>query len=281
MKKELLIAAMTCSGISCSAETHTEQFTLHHTYQIDHECTIPLHVSQGQYLRGIIQSHGTLEGAVLLDPSHQVAKYLISPGQKESEVFWHVEQTGDYQLKITSSQPSNRVEVELHELALKPDQSVDPHEKIISPLLIKTASQLHIQQPDTEKNFWSEVKQRGTPLIEPLENGQAILTFLWQGDAHNVRVLGAPYDGHAYLSRIKESAIWYKSYIIPDGTRFSYRLAPNVPQILDQTSPCQMSPCQTSPYQTSPYQTKVEQRRASAGDHATGSTQFKPLFCDR
>lgn len=52
-----------------------------------------------------------------------------------------------------------------------------------------------------------------------------------QPEIKNVRVLGAPYDGHAHLSKLSGSNIWFKTYDVPQSSRFSYRLAPNVPQL--------------------------------------------------
>lgn len=124
----------------------------------------------------------------------------------------------------------------MNKLALKSDQRVLPQHPLLSSLLQKTHDAIVASNADAESRFWQRIEQAGTPLIEPIDDEQMLLTFLWRGEADNVRLLGSPYDGHVHLARLANSTIWYKSYVVPAQTRLSYRLAPNVPQIVSDES---------------------------------------------
>ncbi|MGE8364021.1 enterochelin esterase domain-containing protein [Cupriavidus sp.] len=89
--------------------------------------------------------------------------------------------------------------------------------------------------------FWEEMRRQGTPLVEPLgapgahraENGagdEVLVTFLWRGASHGVRLFGSPAGDHDELARLGDSDVWYRSYRLPASTRLSYQLAPDVPQ---------------------------------------------------
>ncbi|CAM3970153.1 Enterochelin esterase [Vibrio aerogenes CECT 7868] len=220
-----MLALTACSHSS-------QQPELLKTYQFSRQQIVPLSLQKGQYIRGNIQSEAPLSQASILDQRDRIIKSLLKPGQREGELFWKVDETGDYRLKMQTDEPEQiSVQVHLYGLPLKQNQMVNPKERVLSPLLLSTVKKIHDAQPDAEQTFWEAIHQRGTPLIEPQSDGNARLTFLWHGKANNVRILGAPYDGHAYMSHLENSDIWYKTYTIPDGTRFSYRLAPDVPQI--------------------------------------------------
>ncbi|MFD1875794.1 enterochelin esterase domain-containing protein [Vibrio chagasii] len=80
------------------------------------------------------------------------------------------------------------------------------------------------------------IESQGAPLVEYQLNNKAFVTFLFRGNANNVRLLGAPYGGHAQMSKIEGSDIWFRSFEVPDSTRLSYRIAPNVPQLARDTN---------------------------------------------
>lgn len=78
---------------------------------------------------------------------------------------------------------------------------------------------------------WDEAVRRGTPLVEPGPDGQAIVTFLARGARRNVRLFGGPSGDHEWMDRLAGSDIWFRSFVVPADTRLSYRLAPDVPDI--------------------------------------------------
>ena len=83
--------------------------------------------------------------------------------------------------------------------------------------------------------FWSEVKATGTPLIEPLGEKHALVTFLWRGapDTRNVVVLLSDFAGvrpqDHMMRRLENSDVWFLTVRLPPAARFLYRLSPNDP----------------------------------------------------
>lgn len=80
--------------------------------------------------------------------------------------------------------------------------------------------------------FWADVQQQGTPLVEPWENGQQLVTFLWRDQGNtNVRLFGSPSGDHNPLRKLAGSDVWWTSVVMDPRARLSYALAPDVPQI--------------------------------------------------
>ncbi|MCG6266378.1 alpha/beta hydrolase [Vibrio furnissii] len=189
-----------------------------------------------RYFRGSIRSEQALDAVVVTNSAGEIVQHLITRGAREAEIFWQVQHADDYTFHFTSqSNVPTTVTLELRALALKSDQSVLFEENIISTQLAKMAQQIAHHDTQAEANFWAKVASTGTPLVEADEDGQTVVTFLYQGDAstHNVMVIGTPYDGQAYLTRLASSDIWFKSYVLPRSSRLSYRLAVNVPQLAE------------------------------------------------
>ncbi|WP_161987044.1 enterochelin esterase [Vibrio ponticus] len=190
-----------------------------------------IHIEKTSYIRGSVESSKSLAFARIIDAQGRVVKDIVDEGQRDGEIFWLVTTPGKYSLEIVTQEKDNQIKVMVEEKSLKSDQSVNPNESPISPKLIEVSKSLSAGMSDVDRQFWQQIALSGSPLIEPNHDGSAIVTFLWRGDEHNVRLFGAPYDGHVYLSRLKNTDIWYKSYHVPNGSRLSYRMAPNVPQL--------------------------------------------------
>ena len=75
------------------------------------------------------------------------------------------------------------------------------------------------------------MSRQGTPLVEEGREGHKIVTFLGCGATRNIRLFGAPSGDHEELQRLGASDIWFKSFEVPDGTRLSYQLAFDVPDV--------------------------------------------------
>src|SRR5690606_25662127 len=106
-------------------------------------------------------------------------------------------------------------------------RSTDMAPPVTSPLQNQAnASQARIPSPDAEPQsprlralsktlgnggnthaFWQEVTQQGSPLIEPLDEHTSLVTFLWRGARHNVRLFGGPTRDHDPLMRLGDSDV--------------------------------------------------------------------------
>lgn len=105
--------------------------------------------------------------------------------------------------------------------------------RIESPTLL--ALQRKLQNGGDTKEFWQRVARDGSPLVEDsnedesLRDDQALVTFVWRGANHNVRIFGAPSGDHDEMQRLGDSDVWYRSYQVSRKARINYRLAPDVP----------------------------------------------------
>ena len=102
--------------------------------------------------------------------------------------------------------------------------------------------------------FWKEIEQRGSPIIEPAEDGDCYATFLWRDDGttKSVDVIqdwGADGIREHAMTRLQGTDIWYKTRRMPSDTRTSYQLAPDplpdaqagaIPFITDPLNPNQI-----------------------------------------
>lgn len=220
----LLAAVISIAGMPLSTQT-----------EVTGSLELTVKTNETTYFRGSLSSDRPLEGVVVLNQQGEIVKILLGKGEQESDIYWLATESAQYKIQIRSlpGQTAN-VTLNLRQLPLKKNQNIAPSLPLISPLLEHTQQAINNGHKDAEDKFWEYVSEQGTPLIEPTEEGMQLLTFLWQGDESNVRVLGSPYEGHAHLARLPQSNIWYKSYVVPADTRLSYQLAPNVPQIITE-----------------------------------------------
>jgi hypothetical protein len=115
---------------------------------------------------------------------------------------------------------------------------------IRSPRLLALEKQLKTVDPMPLDNFWREVKQRGTPLVEqiPGDDKHVLVTFLWRGDkeTRNVIVFSSFTKGHpcctghsadqlaqGKMTKLEGTDVWSKTIRLPYDARFTYYLSPN------------------------------------------------------
>lgn len=201
--------------------------------KFDTHTELSLKIDKPGYYRGYIRSQGYMDQVIAFNSSGDPIKKLLNDHSRETEIFWYVDEADTYQIEVTAdSNKPIKVEMQLNPMALKSDQYLSPDLPMLSPTLSKTASDIKGGVKDAEKKFWQIIESQGAPLVEYQTLNKAIVTFLYRGDVDNVRLLGAPYGGHAQMSQIEGSHIWFHSFEVPDTTRLSYRIAPNVPQLL-------------------------------------------------
>ena len=110
------------------------------------------------------------------------------------------------------------------------DQQVKlPERPLQSPRLQALAQQL--QAGGNTSAFWQEVAQQGAPLVEPWSERERLVTFVWRGAQHSVRLFGSPSGNHESLQRLGASDVWWASFVMPRDVRLSYGFAPDVPNI--------------------------------------------------
>lgn len=93
--------------------------------------------------------------------------------------------------------------------------------------------------PAALEQFWQQIEQQGSPLIEPLEDAEyCMVTFLWRSKDPSIRAmlvaLNTITDFDRYQNDISNhlmytmggTDIWFKSYIFASDLRVSYQIYP-------------------------------------------------------
>lgn len=189
-----------------------------------------LFVTDGEvqdYFKGSLE---TVDGRFDLDlvtPEGAHLRRLLSDSGGKAEFQFVAEQT-PVRMRLTA-----RSDTAGYRLALasrvRPEDQRAPAEVFLSPTMERLATE--IAGGGSSSAFWAEMTAKGTPLVEPKEDGTAVVTFLWRGAEKNVRLFGGPSGDHENLQRVGRSDVWFKSYIVPAETRLSYQLAPDVPDL--------------------------------------------------
>lgn len=180
----------------------------------------------GDYVRGQLKvKAGRFDlDLILADGRH--LRRLASDAEGVATFQFMVPQTG---LRlVATARAAGMASLEIT-MRLAPAEQTAPASSLMSPRMAALSAE--IARGGTTKTFWEEVRQRGTPLVEPGGDGDVILTFLARGARTNVRLVGAPSGDHEWLQRLGDSDVWFKSFRVPPDTRLSYKLAPDVPDL--------------------------------------------------
>jgi enterochelin esterase-like enzyme len=137
-----------------------------------------------------------------------------------------------------------------------PKENADNMSELLSTRLHVLQKMMVVNRASALDHFWREIKQHGTPLIEPALPEQYYVTFLWHDDGttRSVDVIqdwGADGIREHGMTHLQGTDIWYKTRLMPSDTRTTYQLAPdplppghtgNVPFIPDPLNPKRFSP---------------------------------------
>ena len=108
---------------------------------------------------------------------------------------------------------------------------------IRSPRLVALEKQLKSGDVAALDSFWREVKQGSTPLVEPIpgDDKHVLVTFLLRGETEtkNVGLFSYLFGGAAeapeknLLVNLPGTNVWFKTYAVHKGGRFTYYFSPN------------------------------------------------------
>lgn len=155
----------------------------------------PLTLDAGEYVQGRLAGVG-MRLALLNAQGAQLR--VLSKGRRAEEEFMFVaDAAGDYLLDVRAPR-AGAYQLDISRRATRAEQQPPP-----------------------------------APLVEsagvepPLVDDERLVTFVWRGAQHGVRLHGGPSADHDALSRLPGSDVWYRSYRLPASTR----LAPDVPEL--------------------------------------------------
>ncbi|HYD14984.1 MAG TPA: enterochelin esterase [Hyphomicrobium sp.] len=188
-----------------------------------------LSLREGDFVRGRLESAG---GNITLDLVSETGAHvrrLASPGASVQDFMFIGTEESATSLRLSTDASAQTYILTIEQIAARADQR-PPSPSFLSPRLSRLAESL--ATGGSTERFWTEAAQEGTPLVEPAESpGNRIVSFVWRGAKHNVRLFGAPSSDHDWMERLGDSDVWYKSYEIPSTTRLSYKFAPDIPEI--------------------------------------------------
>lgn len=106
----------------------------------------------------------------------------------------------------------------------------------MSPRLASLAASARSDSPGATASFWSEIRERGAPLVEeiPGDSANVLVTFLYRGDTATRNVV--LFQGPRVTQNVADNPfallvgtnVWYRSYVIRRDARFTYLVGANV-----------------------------------------------------
>ncbi|RXJ90795.1 short-chain isoprenyl diphosphate synthase [Arcobacter sp. CECT 8983] len=232
IKRSLIFSflCIICLNISMFASSKT--IILEKKIKANKEVLFPLELVKNSYIRGSFILGTKVDRIDLLDKNKHFLRRMDQPNKLQNKLIFVTNDSQKFYIKLKNKSKENTFKLSIDKILpikFKENKKVE----IISDI-IKNEKKNLLTNKNT-KEFWEKIKKIGTPLVEPLNDKESILTFLYQGAKHNVRLFGGPSHEHVYFNRLENSDIWFKSFVVKKGIRMSYQIAPDVPTI-DGTS---------------------------------------------
>ena len=113
-----------------------------------------------------------------------------------------------------------------------------------SPYLLALQQQLQNGNGIALTSFWRELDAQGTPLVEPQDNGQYLVTLIWRDEEkRNVGELTCSLGGilnsrrmAPVLFQLDGSNLWYRTFLLPSSVRATYHFFVNNQPVSDPLS---------------------------------------------
>lgn len=192
-----------------------------------HAVTLPFEAAPGDYLRGRLDISAGSFDLEIVDADGTPWRRLLDDVGLSGD-FQFVAGAAPSALRLVAGPDGGAGRLTITTRLSLAEQKA-PAEGYDSPAIAAVAAS--VAGGGTTDAFWSHVTEAGTPLVERIDDGHTLLTFVYRGASRNVRLVGAPSGDHEWLDRLGGSDIWFKSFQVPPETRFSYQLAPDVPDL--------------------------------------------------
>jgi enterochelin esterase family protein len=105
-------------------------------------------------------------------------------------------------------------------------------EQLSSPRLLALHDRLTSGDRTALDKFWKEISEQGAPIIEPVagNDNDMLVTMLWRAreETRNVFVFRLG-DVSKPMTRLLDTDLWYKTFRLQKGARFTYQFAANLP----------------------------------------------------
>ena len=211
--------------LSCLDLFAIEPMTIKKNIKANDSVMIPLKLEAEEYIRGEYSLSTDIKSIYILDENKQIIRNLYANKKLEDRVLFIFDKKGTYYLKVTTLSKNVNFRFIIQNVVKKEEQVSSTAVNYLSPTLSKLNNKKDIEE------FWEKMKKEGTPLIEKKDENNYIVTYFFEGAKNNVKIRGTSESSLATMNRLKKSDLWYKSYILPKGSRFSYRFAPDIPKV--------------------------------------------------
>src|SRR6185369_2652079 len=115
---------------------------------------------------------------------------------------------------------------------LNQEKSATVNDQPSSPRLLALRDRLTSGDRTALDKFWNEINERGAPIIESAADSDQdlLVTMLWRAEEETKNVfvfrLG---DVSKSMVRLLDTDLWYKTFRLQKGARFTYQFATNLP----------------------------------------------------
>jgi enterochelin esterase-like enzyme len=217
-----------------------------------------LDLNAGDYVAATVDQHGKTDLTILSPDGSQLRRYPAPAEDGKRLCVFIADTPGTYRIEVTtpSPQPVNYrltlTKVLSLDDRLKPKPWQDPNP---SPRIDALRKQVASGSADIN-NFWHQVAQEGTPLVEPMEKDprHQLVTFLWRGTPLTRNVfpvaslqIGGLHPLDYVFHQIPSTDVWYLTVRLPAGARFTYSLSPDDPLIFNGLQPERFATMQADP----------------------------------
>jgi len=274
-----LIAGVLAMGLTLSTALAGEPLAVNapasgSIAQAGGEAVHPLAVAGDDYVEGALDSGGTPVDLRIVDAGGRPVRLLLD-GSVGRAMFRFVAEPGHAALRVTARAAGAYTLALTRQLDR--DGQLAPPRVHPSPAIAALAGAL--ERGEGTDAFWERVAQAGTPLVEPHGAGMVVMTFLARGAQRNVRILGGPSSDHESLERLGGSDVWFKSFVVPDTTRLSYQIAPDIPEFPGTCRECReaiLARTQVDPLNRHPWPSDAPDRFNQHSLVALPAAPFQP-----
>lgn len=104
--------------------------------------------------------------------------------------------------------------------------------KIVSKKIKALENAIKEKNSEFIETFWKEIREKGAPLIEEVDENNVLITFLYKAEQqiNNIIIYGA-FPSYRYsenmLERILDTNIWFKTYKVRNDIKFKYNFSVN------------------------------------------------------
>lgn len=254
LTKRLFLISLLFSTI-VFAQDFTKSFVVEDNLKSNSTFDKLIKVDKNKLLIGFYKVSSNIKRIDLLNKDKVFIRRLDTPLKLAGRFIFKSSKVEDYYISLQTLDKDISYKLTYHKiLDTFYDEKKVAKEKILS-TIIKEAKE-ELQTNNSTKKFWGKVKKLGTPLVEKIDENNSLITFLYKGAKHNVKLLGGPTHEHSKLERLANSDIWYKSFKVKNGLRLSYQIAPDVPNVKANAKINRiaiLSSAQIDPYNKNPY----------------------------